>query len=141
MSSGPRESGETLAPVVRHITQEQVKAYARAARDFNPIHLDETFAATTRFGRPIAHGMLMLAFVSEMLGSAYPGRWASGGRLRVRFVAPVFPGDTVETFGEVVGIGEVDGEPAIQLTVGCRKRDGADVVIGRASVLLGEAPG
>ncbi len=61
-----------LPPVSRTVTREQVERYADVSGDHNPIHVDEAFAADTRFGRPIAHGMLVLAFVSEMLTKALP---------------------------------------------------------------------
>jgi 3-hydroxybutyryl-CoA dehydratase len=54
--------GEKLEQIDRTITQEQVQAYADAAGDHNPIHLDAEFAAKTPFGRRIAHGMLTARF-------------------------------------------------------------------------------
>ena len=56
-----------LTPVTHHVTESQIARYADAAGDHNPLHLDAEFAASTPYGRPIAHGMLVLAFVSEML--------------------------------------------------------------------------
>ena len=61
MSDAP----ETLQPVERRITQEQLVRYADASGDHNPLHLDEEFARGTPYGRTIAHGMLVLALVSE----------------------------------------------------------------------------
>ncbi len=58
--------GETLPPVVKHITQEKINLYAEASGDFNPIHVDKSFAAQTPLGGTIAHGMLILAYVSEI---------------------------------------------------------------------------
>ena len=52
----------------RLVTDELVRAFAEVSGDFNPLHLDEEFAATTRFGRRIAHGMLSGAFISAVLG-------------------------------------------------------------------------
>lgn len=77
-----------IPSVTRIIDHPRVQAYADAARDHNPIHLDPVFAATTEFGRPIAHGMLVLALVSEAMGAAFGERWAAGGALRVRWRAP-----------------------------------------------------
>ncbi len=133
---GPAEVGAALTGVVRTITQEQVEAYARAAGDFNPVLLDADFDSKTPFGRRIAHGMLTLAIVSEMLTSAYPSRWAAGGRLKVRFREPVFPGDTVVTFGEVVRVREDDGSPVVELAIGARVDGGAEAITGRAFIPL-----
>ena len=126
--------GDALKSIQRTITQEQVEAYADAAGDHNPIHLDAEFAAKTPFGRRIAHGMLTLAMVSEMLTTAYPDKWASGGRLKVRFRAPVFPGEAVHVSGEVTKVAEVDGVRTAEISIGVKKEDGEDVITGQAFV-------
>ncbi len=133
----PRKSGDLLPAVVRHVRQERVDAYAKAARDFNPIHLDEKFAAGTQFGRRIAHGMLTLAFIAEMLAMAFPDTWHRGGRLKVRFKAPVFPGDTVTAFGEVITVTETASGPIAECKVGLRRPDGEEAIVGQAWAPLG----
>jgi len=65
------QEGKALNPVVKYITQEKINLYAEASGDFNPIHIDESFAAKTPLGGTIAHGMLNLAYVSEMMTSAF----------------------------------------------------------------------
>ncbi len=130
------QPGDRLVPIERTVTQEQVQAYADAAGDHNPIHLDAEFAAKTPFGKRIAHGMLTLAMVSEMLTSAYPDHWASGGRLKVRFRAPVFPGEMVRVSGEVKKVTESDGVQMAEITIGVKKEDGEDVITGQAFVLI-----
>ena len=82
-------------PVTRTLTQEMLNAYAEASGDFNPIHIDEAFARTTPMGGTIAHGMLVLSFISEMMTGAFRTAWLSTGTLEVRFRAPARPGDTV----------------------------------------------
>ncbi|MBT6682901.1 MAG: MaoC family dehydratase [Chloroflexi bacterium] len=130
------QPGDELAGVERTVTQAQVEAYADAAGDHNPIHLDAEFAAKTPFGRRIAHGMLTLAMVSEMLTSAYPDNWVSGGRLKVRFRAPVFPGETVHVSGEVKKVTDTGGVQTTEITVNVKKDDGEDVITGQAFVQI-----
>ena len=84
-----------VAPVTRTLTQQMLNAYADASGDFNPIHIDEAFAKTTPMGGTIAHGMLVLSFISEMMTGAFRTAWLSTGTLEVRFRAPARPGDTV----------------------------------------------
>ena len=84
-----------VAPVSRVLTQAMLHAYADASGDHNPIHIDEAFAATTPMGGTIAHGMLVLSFISEMMAGAFGERWLASGSLDVRFRAPARPGDTV----------------------------------------------
>ncbi len=93
--------GAQLAPVVKEITQEKINRYALAGGDGNPLHTDPEFAARTMFGGTIAHGMLILAYLSEMMTAAFGQAWLSGGRLKVRFKAPARPGDTVSAVGHV----------------------------------------
>ncbi len=134
MTTVPSNPGDRLESIGRTITQSQVEAYADAAGDHNPIHLDAEFAAKTPFGRRIAHGMLTLAMVSEMLTSAYPDNWAFGGQLKVRFRAPVFPGETVHVSGEVTKVVETGGVRTVEIAIGVKKDDGEDVITGGAFV-------
>ena len=133
---GPCNVGDRLPIISRKVTQERVNLYAEAAKDFNPVHLDEEFARTTQFGRRIAHGMLTLAFVSEMLEAAFPGTYAAGGELDVRFKAPVYPGETVETWGEIISVKSNDEVDLVRCRAGCSKEDGTEVVTGHATVPL-----
>ena len=64
-----------VAPVMREIDQPRVDAYAAAAPDQNPFHRETPEAAASQFGRPIAHGMLVLALVSEAMTAAHGLRW------------------------------------------------------------------
>jgi len=137
--------GHRLPELTKSVTQEQIAAYAAAAGDFNPIHLDEQYAAGTQFGRRIAHGMLVLAFVSEMMSMAFPREWPSAGRLKVRFKAPVYPGETIRVTGEAVSVhpsgmaagvsrsGEAGAHEA-EFKVAVVKPDGSEAVSGQAFV-------
>jgi len=115
---------EILNPVTHHISQAQLAKYADASGDDNPLHLDEEFAATTPYGRTIAHGMLLLAFVSEAMTKAFGRTWLCEGKMKARFRAPVFPGDTVTTTGTLKS---TTGAMAMYQIV-VRNQDGVDVV-------------
>jgi 3-hydroxybutyryl-CoA dehydratase len=119
-----------VQPVSRTITQDQLHAYADASGDHNPIHVDPEFAAKTPFGGTIAHGMLVLALIGEMMHAAYGERWLREGRLKVRFKAPTRPGSTVTASAETAK----ESGGAIEHTVQC-VNDAGDVLIeGRAMV-------
>jgi acyl dehydratase len=93
---------ESNLPVIsRDVTQERLNAYAKASGDDNPLHLDEEFAAKTQFGGIIAHGMLTLAFISEMMAAAHGRDWLESGTLRVRFKGAAYLGDQLETRGNL----------------------------------------
>ena len=120
----------SAATIVRTITQEQLHAYANASGDHNPIHIDEAFAATTPFGGTIAHGMLVLAFIGELMHGLHGAAWVERGRLKVRFKAPARPGDTITASAELSK--ESDG--AREYAVRCENERGDVLIEGRASV-------
>ena len=91
----------SLPVVARTITQDQLNAYALVSGDLNPLHLDAQFAATTQFGGIIAHGMLTVAFISEMMAGEFGELWLESGSFRVRFKGAAYVGDSVETSGHV----------------------------------------
>ncbi|MEX2246467.1 MAG: MaoC family dehydratase [Dehalococcoidia bacterium] len=119
-----------VRPVRRTITQAQLGAYADASGDHNPIHIDEAFAAGTPFGGTIAHGMLVLALIGEMMFGAFGARWSASGRLKVRFKAPARPGDAITASAEVSG--EAGGR--LEYAVRCETVRGETLIEGRASV-------
>ena len=123
---------EAVAPVTRTITQEQLSAYADASGDHNPIHVDEDFARTTMFGGTIAHGMLVLALIGEMMFAAHGEAWASRGKLKVRFKAPARPGDTITASAQLTR--EDAGSGHVEYAVQCANAAGETVIEGRASI-------
>ena len=83
--------GAGLPCIERLVVQENINKYAKAARDFNPIHINEDFAKKTPAGGTIAHGMLALAYVSQMMTNAFGIDWVIGGKLDIRFKTPARP--------------------------------------------------
>ena len=85
------------------ITETDLALFAAVSGDFDPIHVDEAYARTTPFGRRIAHGGLSLALlstVSALISRRARDRGSRGtsvslGYDRIRFLAPVFVGDTL----------------------------------------------
>jgi 3-hydroxybutyryl-CoA dehydratase len=130
------QEGKTLNPVVKHITQENINLYAEASGDFNPIHVDESFAAKTPFGGTIAHGMLNLAYVSEMMTSAFGQKWLSGGKLRAKFKEAARPGDTVTISGKIDCVEQKDDVSYADCSFECRNQKGEVIVAGEAIVKL-----
>lgn len=130
------EEGQTLPEVRKTVTQDQVNQYALVSGDGNLIHLDQEFAAQGPFGRIVAHGMLVLAFLSEMLTQTFGSSWLESGRLKVRFRAPVYPGEDVIAFGRITKL-TVEGQGRrVQCLVGCRKADEQEVISGEASLIV-----
>jgi 3-hydroxybutyryl-CoA dehydratase len=130
------QEGKTLNPMIKHITQEKINLYAEASGDFNPIHIDESFAAKTPFGGTIAHGMLNLAYVSEMMTSAFGKNWLSGGKLRAKFKESARPGDTMTINGKIDCVEQKDDVSYANCSFECRNQKGEAIVAGEAIVKL-----
>ncbi len=79
----------------RTVTESDIVLFRGISGDTNPIHLDREYAARTRFGGTIAHGMLSASFISTVIGTKLPGPGAIYVSQNCRFKAPVRAGDTV----------------------------------------------
>jgi len=118
----------------RKVTDELVRKFAEVSGDYNPIHLDEEFAKTTRFGRRIAHGMLSGAFISAVLGFEFRERKIVYLSQTMKFVAPVFIDDTVTATGTVIRIREDKG--IVVLETICTNQNNEILVKGEAVVMI-----
>jgi 3-hydroxybutyryl-CoA dehydratase len=128
---------DQLEPGRRHtakveVTDRMVRAFAEATGDHNPIHLDDDAARATPFGRRIAHGLLIAGFVSGILGMEFPGPGTVYVSQTLKFVRPVFLGDTVTIQLEVTGVDHDRHRVTISTT--CTTDAGA-VLVGDAVVL------
>lgn len=115
------------------ITDADVQDFARASGDYNPVHLDEAYAATTRFGKRIAHGMLTGSLISAVLGNDLPGHGSIYLGQEFRFKAPVFIGDTITATVEVTAYREDKRITTLKTT--CTNQDGVVVLEGEAVVI------
>ncbi len=100
--------GET-AEFHKTVTDADVTLYAGLVGDFHRLHMDDEYAKRTTYGRRIAHGAMLLGFMStastllsDRLEERFPQPNVSLGYNKVRFVAPVFIGDTITTSITVV---------------------------------------
>lgn len=94
------EIGQTFS-IERVLTTEDVQQFADVTGDDNPIHIDEAYAATTRFGQPIVHGVLLLGIISKVLGRDFPGPGSVAVSLSARFLRPVPVGSTIRVEASV----------------------------------------
>lgn len=123
---------KNLNPVVHRVDQAQLLEYSRVSGDNNPLHLDPEFAQNTLYKKPIAQGMLILAFVSEMLNNAFGLAWAVNGSIHVRFKNPVYPGDIITTEGLYKGASTDKKSLVYQVT--CRNQSNVGVIIGEVTL-------
>ncbi len=93
--------GQTAA-YSRTVSQQEILLFAAVSGDINPLHLDPEYAATTRFGGCIAHGMITGSFISAALALELPGPGTVYLGQDLRFRLPVRPDDTITVHLEVI---------------------------------------
>jgi 3-hydroxybutyryl-CoA dehydratase len=86
------------------ITDSDIKAYAGLSGDHNPLHVDEEYAAKSRFKRRIAHGFFSAGFFSGLFGSKLPGPGCVYVSQSLEFKRPVYINDTVTAYVEVIDV-------------------------------------
>jgi len=121
----------------RTVSEADVVSFAEITGDSNPLHLDEAYAAKTRFKGRIAHGMLSASFISAALGTKLaPNATVVYLSQQLRFQRPVKIGDTVTATCEVTAV-----QPErrfVTVKTDCFNQAGEEIVTGEALVLLDE---
>ena len=115
------------------ISDDVIRSFAELTGDTNPVHLDDAYAARTRFGRRIAHGMIAAGLISAALANDLPGPGTVYLGQTLQFKAPVYPGDTVTATVEVKSV-RAD-KPIAVFTTFCTNQDNIIVLEGEATVL------
>jgi len=116
------------------ITDEMIRAFADLTGDTNPVHLDDAYAASTRFGRRIAHGMIAAGLISAALANDLPGPGTVYLSQTLQFKVPVYPGDTITTMVEVKSVRP--DKPIVTLGTICTNQNDVVVLEGEAVVLI-----
>ena len=83
------------ASFTKTFTDEDVRRFVEITGDSNPLHVDDEFAGRSQFGRRVVHGMLSASIFSTMVGMLLPGTGAIYRSQTIRFLLPVYVGDTV----------------------------------------------
>ncbi len=125
----------TTAEFTKTVSEQDIVAFAEVTGDKQPLHLDDSYAAKTRFKKRLAHGMLSAGFISAALGTRLaPNATVIYLSQSLRFLRPVFPGDTITAKLEVTAI---DTEKRfVTCKTECLNQDGQLVLMGEAQVLL-----
>tara|TARA_Y100001936_G_scaffold223714_1_gene240702 strand:+ start:2333 stop:2764 length:432 start_codon:yes stop_codon:yes gene_type:complete len=85
-----------------NITQSMVDEFAKISGDFNPLHTDEKYAKSTKFGKRLVHGMLLASFLSQMIGMYLPGKHALYSSQTLEFHNPCFVNDEINVVSKVI---------------------------------------
>ena len=126
--------GQEIAPTMKQMTIERMSRPLMAGD--NPIHYDATFAKSAGLSAPIATGVMSSAFLSEMLTKAFGVDWIRSGSMDVKFIRPIYAGDTVTACGRITGKRETSTGVHIALEIWCETQRGEPVTVGTASVVV-----
>ena len=118
----------------RTLTQEDFDRFALLSGDNNPIHVDPKFSARSRFGRPVAHGVLLCTIVRGLIEQLLPqGRQRSQ---KVTFPAPTYAGEAMRF---IVEISAGNGKEVMVRFEVTRCNDGQATCVGEA-LIIGARP-
>lgn len=115
------------------VSESDVYLFAGVTGDFNPAHVNETYAAGTPFGERIAHGMLSAGLISAVFGTQLPGPGSIYVSQTLKFKAPVHIGDTITAR---ITVKELNAERnRVTFDTICENQDGTVVVTGEACLM------
>ena len=114
------------------VSESDIYLYAGITGDFNPAHINETYAQKTFFKERIAHGMLTAGFISAVLANQLPGPGTIYLKQELKFLAPVHIGDTVTARVEVSEI--ITEKKQVRLKTTCTNQEGIQILDGEAVI-------
>src|SRR5687767_3567028 len=122
-----------VAELAHRVTAEDVGEFVEAVGDYNPIHSDAAYAATTSFKEPIAPGIFTAGLISAVIGTQLPGPGAIYLSQSLKFVKPVKSGDTITARAEVIEV--MRDRNRIRIQTVCVNQHGEEVLSGEAWVM------
>lgn len=117
------------------ITDSDIKSFAGLSGDRNPVHIDEEYAKSSRFKKRIAHGLLSGSFFSALFGTRLPGEGCVYVAQNLKFIRPVYLGDTVTAMIKVTRV-DID-KRRVYFKTSCKVR-GRYVIDGDAEIFIPE---
>ena len=115
------------------VTEETIELYGKVSGDRNPIHYDKEYAATTIFGKPIAHGPIAGALVARVIGMDLPGLGTLAYSMKINFLSPVYAGDTLTA--KVIATEKVLEKNLLRMSVSVINQENVEVISGYANVM------
>ena len=116
------------------ISESMVEEFAKLSGDYNPHHMDESYAKRTRFKKRICHGMLLASLFSRLTGMYLPGKRSLYFSQSLNFISPAFIDDNVTVEGEIVKISRSTG--IITLKTRITKENNIELITGEAKVVV-----
>jgi acyl dehydratase len=121
------------AEIRRVVERDDVTAFVHAVGDYNPMHSDAAYAASTSFKEPIAPGIFTAGLISAVIGTQLPGPGAIYLSQSLKFMKPVKAGDAITARAEVVEV--IPERNRIRMRTVCVNQHGDEVLSGEAWVM------
>lgn len=112
------------------VTAEDVDLLGKISGDYNPLHFDEEYIANTPFRRRIVHGLFCQGLISKIIGMDMPGKGTVFISEEIKFLNPVYIGDTITAKVEISRIWIKTRK--IKVSFNCKNQKGKKVVEGSA---------
>jgi acyl dehydratase len=127
--------GDELPTLVKGpITKDDLKAYAAASGDPNPIHVDDEFARNAGYTGVFAHGMLSMGYLGQFLVQA--AGLAGVRRFKTRFAKLTWPGDVITCRGRVTRVADEGGTQIVECDIWTENQTGEKKLTGSAVLAL-----
>lgn len=122
------------ASFTKTISETDLYLFCGISGDFNPLHIDKMYASKSLFKGRIVHGMLVVSFISNVLGMKLPGPGTIYISQNLKFIAPVYVGDTITAYVEVLE--KIYEKHHIILRTCCLNQRDQLIIDGTAKVLF-----
>ena len=120
--------------LTRQISDDDIHAFANLIGDHNPIHINDEYASGTRFGKRIAHGLLIASLISNVLGNDLPGPGAIYIEQHLNFLAPIYIDEKVTVTVKVIDWNSIKGH--VKLVTNIFNQDNVQVISGQARLVM-----
>ena len=114
------------------ISESDIYLFAGITGDLNPAHINKEYAKDTFFKKRIAHGILISGFISTVIGTKLPGPGSIYREQQLKFLAPVYIGDTITARVEIKEIQIEKNKITLQTT--CINQDETMIIDGQAVI-------
>lgn len=125
-----------IAPLVKRVHQEQMSVFSGVGEYQRSIHANLDIAQSAGLRLPIMQGQQQVCFISELLTSFFREKWFTSGHLKVKFIHPIYAGETITLRGAVLGEAAEDAGTRLEVEVWGENEDGVKTGVGWASALV-----
>jgi len=122
------KAGIEFPVLKRKVTQKNINDFAEISGGTDPIHIDPKFAAKTEFKTTLAHGLMLVGYISDMLYEAFGQPWLSTGGMNIKFVAPTKESDEITTQGSIEKVEALGNKKKVYCHTVCSNASGPVIV-------------